>query len=230
MGPDQEGIGQVVMIGNNEFPIVGIVADVRHSSLAEEAGLEMYLLVSQGFGWSTLDLVVRSSRPLESLAGDVRATLQAFDPTLPTGDYRALGELVDRAVSPRRFILVLLGVFAQIALLLAALGIYGVVSYSVSQQYPEIGIRMALGATAGRVRLRIVTRTVRLVAVGLGIGLVATLVVSRMVASLLYGVRPTDPLTITAVIVILTLVSVLAGFIPAYRASRIDPMSVIRSA
>jgi len=228
--PDQSALGKILLVGSAEVDVVGIVSDVRHSSLEEGAGMEMYLPMAQGWGWPTLDMVVRSSRPVESLAPDVRSTLRTFDASMPTGDFRPLTDLVDRAVSPRRFILLLLGAFAQIALLLAALGVYGVVSYSVSQQYQEIGIRMALGATAGDVRTRIVGRTVGLVSIGLGIGLVGTLAMARLVASMLYGVEPTDPFTIATILVVLTAVSAVAGFIPAHRAARIDPISVINAA
>lgn len=138
--------------------------------------------------------------------------------------------MVDLAVSPRRFIPLLIGAFAQMALLLAALGIYGVVSYSVSQQAPEIGIRMVLGATAARVQARIVARTLTLVAIGIVIGLAGALALSRFLGSLLYGISPTDPLTFAAMVCVLVLISIVAGYLSARRASRIDPVSVIRTA
>jgi ABC-type lipoprotein release transport system permease subunit len=219
------------MLGeNSEWRVVGVVANVRHSSLEEEAGLEMYMPIRQQSNWASLELVVRTNLPPESVAPGVRTALRAVDPRLPTSDYQTLDQIVDRSVSPRRFILLLIGAFAVTALLLASIGIYGVVSYSVSQQTQEIGIRMAMGASAAQVQGRIVVKTLILTSVGILVGMVGAFMVSRLMASLLYGVGPTDPLTFVAMTLLLTLISVLAGHLPARRASRIDPMSVLRSA
>ena len=227
--PDQDPIGRNILIGR-PWRVVGVVSDVRHSSLEEEAGLEMYLPVMQQGGGFALDLVIRSEQPLESLAPRVAATLRSLDPTLPTGDYRTLQEIIDLAVSPRRFIMLLISAFALIALFLACLGIYGVVSYSVSQQTQEIGIRIALGATAARVQLRVIVKTLILAAAGIVLGLIGSLALSRLIESLLYGVSPTDTVTMVAMILLMALISIAAGYLPALRASRIDPMSVIGSA
>jgi ABC-type antimicrobial peptide transport system permease subunit len=137
---------------------------------------------------------------------------------------------VDRAVSPRRFILFLIGAFAATALVLASLGIYGVVSYSVSQRAQEIGIRMALGASASQLQWRIIIETLALTSIGIVLGTIASFGLSRLIASLLYEVSPTDPLTFVSMMVLLTVVATLAGHLPARRASRIDPMSVLGSA
>ena len=228
--PDREPIGQVVLIGRGEWHIVGVVANVRHGSLEEEAGSEMYMPVTQQRDWGSLELVVRTKKPPELIAPDMRAALHAVDSGLPASDFQTLGQIVDRAVSPRRFILLLIGAFATTALLLASLGIYGVVSYSVSQRAQEIGIRMALGASASHVQRRIVVETLALTAVGILIGTIASLGLSRLMASLLYDVSPTDPLTFVAMMLLLTVISALAGHLPARRASRIDPMSVLGSA
>lgn len=228
--PDRDPIGRVVLIGRTEWRIVGVVANVRHGSLEAEPGLEMYMPITQQTDWGSLELVVRTKNPPESLAADLRAALLAIDSNLPTRDFQTLGQIVDRAVSPRRFILFLIGAFAGTALLLASLGIYGVVSYSVSQQAREIGIRMALGASATRLRWRIAAKTLTLTTAGISIGTLASLAASRLMASLLYEISPTDPLTLVAVMVLLTLISVAAGHLPARRASRIDPMSVLGSA
>ncbi len=185
--PDDEPIGQNILLGG-PIRVVGVVSNVRHSSLEEDSGLEMYLpIMQQGGDGFALDLVIRSEQPLESIAPHISATLRGIDSTLPTGDFRPLEEIVDLAVSPRRFILLLISAFALIALFLASLGIYGVVSYSVSQQTREIGM------------------------------------------SMLYGVSPTDPITLGVMVSVLALLSVVAGFLPAFRASRIDPISVINS-
>jgi predicted permease len=228
--PDRDPIGQVVLIGRGEWHIVGVVANVRHSSLEEEAGAEMYMPITQQRDWGSLELVIRTKKPPELIAPDVRTALHAVDSGLPASDFQTLGQIVDRAVSPRRFILLLIGAFAATALLLATLGIYGVVSYSVSRRAQEIGIRMALGASANHVQWRIVLETLALTAVGILLGAIASFVLSRLIASLLYEVSPTDPLTFVSMMVLLTVIATLAGHLPASRASRIDPMSVLGSA
>jgi ABC-type antimicrobial peptide transport system permease subunit len=148
---------------------------------------------------------------------------------MPTDDFRTLTSVVDQAVSPRRFILVLLGAFAGTALLLAALGIYGVLSYTVSQKIPEIGIRMALGETGGKVLGRIVIRTMTLAGIGLAVGTLGSLAVSRLIASMLYGVGATDPVTFGVMAMILLSVAGLAGYLPARRAAGTDPVRAMRA-
>jgi predicted lysophospholipase L1 biosynthesis ABC-type transport system permease subunit len=230
--PGQDATGQTVLLngGEEEWQVVGVVADVRHQSLEEASGLEAYMPMTQQLDWGTLEMVVRSSLPPPSLVRQVRAALLAIDPTMPNGDFQALDAIVDRAVSPRRFILLLLGAFAGTALLLAALGIYGVLSYSVTQRTPEIGIRMALGESGARVLGRVMGRTMALASVGVVIGAVASLAAARLLGSLLYGVAPTDALTFAAVAAILLLVAALAGYLPARRAARTDPMVSLQSA
>jgi predicted permease len=228
--PDRDPIGQIVFTGDGEWHIVGVVANVRHSSLEEEAGSEMYMPITQQRDWGSLELVVRTKKQPELIAPDVRAALSAVDSGLPTSDFQTLGQIVDRAVSPRRFILFLIGAFAATALVLASLGIYGVVSYSVSQRAQEIGIRMALGASASQLQWRIIIETLALTSIGIVLGTIASFGLSRLIASLLYEVSPTDPLTFVSMMVLLTVVATLAGHLPARRASRIDPMSVLGSA
>jgi ABC-type antimicrobial peptide transport system permease subunit len=140
-----------------------------------------------------------------------------------------LQELVDKAASPRRFVVVLLVGFAAFALILASLGIYAVISYSVTQRQLEIGIRMALGASPATVRRLVLRDTLRLAVLGVALGIVGALVLARLVASLLFGVTPTDPLTFAAVVAVLTSVAALAGYLPAARAARIEPMSALRT-
>ncbi len=221
-------MGQFLDLYGNELEVVGVAADVRHRSLEQGSGIEMYLPMTQrGFG--QLHMVVRSSLPPHSLFSGVRAAIQANDPTMPTGDFRTVDAVVDLAVSPRRFTLLLLGSFAGTALLLAALGIYGVLSYLVSQRIPEIGIRMALGETGGQVLGRMVLRTMTLAVFGVAIGGVGSIIVSRLLVSLLYGVAPTDALTFVSVVGLLLSVSALAGFLPGWRASKTDPMVALRA-
>jgi predicted permease len=225
--PGLDPINQVLELYNGDWRVVGVVANVRHTSLEEEGRSEMYLPITQHTDWGAVELVTRSEVPPETLVNVVRATLRAADPTLPTDGYQTLEEVVDRAVSPRRFILLLLDAFALTALLLASLGIYGVLSYSVSRRAPEIGIRMALGASAAQVQRRVLARTLALTSAGVIIGLAGAIWLTRLVESLLYGVEATDPLTYAAVIIMLGVIAGLAGYLPARRASHIDPMAVL---
>ncbi len=223
-------VGQFLLFGGGgpEWEIVGVVGDTRHSSLEEEPSIEMYFPMGQR-SWPTLEMVVRSPLPPEALTGPVAGAIRATDPSMPTGDFRTLDSMVDRAISPRKFTLLLLGGFAGAALLLAALGIYGVLSYIVSQRIPEIGIRMALGQSGGQVLGQVVGRTLLLAGVGAGIGAVGALAASRLMASLLYGVEPTDPATFLLMTAGLLGVAALAGFLPARRAARTDPMVALRA-
>jgi ABC-type antimicrobial peptide transport system permease subunit len=205
-----------------------VVGDVRHSSLEQAGSSEMYLPVSQ-IGSGSVELVVRTKLPPEAAAPGVRAALRKVDASLPTAEFRTLEDIVDRAVSPRRFVVMLLGGFALLALFLASLGIYGVVSYSVNQRTQEIGIRMALGASAGHVQFRVLRETVGLALMGTLVGVVGSIGVARLLESLLFGVKPGDAVTFLAMTLVLTSVAALAGYLPARRASRIDPMSALRS-
>jgi ABC-type antimicrobial peptide transport system permease subunit len=155
--------------------------------------------------------------------------LHEIEPNLPTEEFQQLNDLIDRSVSPRRFMTFLLGGFAAGALLLAIIGIYGVVSYSVTQRMQEIGIRMALGASPAEVQRRILFDTISLVSLGLGIGVVVALAMTRLAQSLLYKLEPTDPLTFAITVTVLLMSGAAAGLIPAFRASRVDPTTVLRA-
>jgi ABC-type antimicrobial peptide transport system permease subunit len=174
-------------------------------------------------------LVIRTTLPLAELAPPVRRALRELDPTLPANEFHNLQDLVDRAVSPRRFVVVLLAAFSAFALVLASLGIYAVVSYSVNQRKREIGIRMALGARAGDVQARIVRQTLTLAAIGVTLGMAGSWAFARTIGSLLYGVTSTDPIAFAAMLAVLTTVAATAGYLPARRASRIDPSTVLRA-
>ena len=222
-------LGRTVISGDTEYRVVGIAADVRHVSLEQDSGLEMYLPMTQNGDFNTLDLMVRSDLPEASLVSGVTAALQAIDPAMPATDYQSLDAIIDRTVSPRRFTLSILGAFAGTALVLAALGIYGVLSYSVSERVPEIGIRMALGESQSRVLGRVVGKTMWLAGLGVGAGVAGSFGISRILESLLYGVQPTDPPTLLSMVLILLSVSALAGLVPGLRASRTDPSQALRS-
>ena len=220
--PGREAVGQTALVGGDEHRVVGVVADVKHSNLEEPSGMEIYLSVWRADGRSA-DLVMRTRRRVEALAPDVRRTLRALDPTMPVSDIRSLEQFVERAVSPRRFFVWLLG-----ALLLAALGIYGVVSHAVTQQTREIGIRMALGASASGVHLDVLRRVLTLAGTGLALGLAGSVVVGRGMQAMLYGVSGLDPLTFAGMATALLLTAGAAGYVPARRASMVDPMVALR--
>jgi predicted permease len=227
--PDRDAIGQQTRIfGRDPWRVVGVVGNVRHSSLEEEGSSELYLPITQA-GSSSVDMVVRTKLPPEAIASSVRAAMSKVDASLPTADFRTLDGVVEQAVSPRRFIVLLLSGFAGLALVLASLGIYGVVNYSVSQRTQEIGIRMALGASAATVQLNVLRQTLMLALAGALIGIAVSTVAARLMASLLYGVQPGDIATFSGMLIVLTLVAAVAGYVPAWRASRIDPMSALRA-
>ncbi len=226
--PGQNAVGQM-MTQDGGRRVVGVVGDVHHGGPERSSGLEMYLPMRQKLDYFAMRLVVRTALPPGSLAAGIRTALRPIDPNLPVTEFQTLQGLVDKAVSPRRFLVILLTGFAGFALLLASLGIYALISYWVNQRTREIGIRMALGATAGLVRRQVLTKTLRLALTGVALGTVASLALTRWLESLLFGTTPTDPAVFAGVIVLLCAVALLAGYIPARRASRIDPMIALRT-
>ena len=226
--PGKNAVGQILLNGQREWRVVGIAGNVRHSSLEEEAGMEMYMPITQQRDFLSLELVIRTKLPPEQFAASVRAAVRAIDPTVPASDLRPLEVLVDRAISPRRFIVFLVGAFAAAALFLASLGIYGVVSYSVNQRSQEIGIRMALGASPAGVQARVVGGTLALAGAGVVLGLAASLALSKLLSSMLYGVTATDPVTFGGTVMLLLALAAVAGYLPARRAARVDPNTVLR--
>ncbi|MGB6868103.1 MAG: ABC transporter permease [Acidobacteriaceae bacterium] len=228
--PGQDPIGRIAEAGGADVQVIGVIADVHESTVEGGGGWQMYLPVTAPqFGPEGADLVVRSALPAGTLAGSVMATLRGIDPGQPATQLRPLQALVDHSMSPRRFFVLLVGIFAGLGLLLAALGIYGVIAYSVTRQTQEIGIRMALGASRGRVQRAVLGRTLGLVSAGLVVGMFASLAASRGIASLLYGTEPTDWVTYVGMAVLLLAVAVVAGYLPARRASRVDPLVALRT-
>jgi len=226
--PGRDAIGQPAQTGSTKFTVVGVVADVRQSSLDETPATQMYLPYARGSGVSS-ELIVRSTLPASSLVASLRSALKDVDPTMSISEVRPLKDLVDRAVSPRKFLLSLLAGFAGVGLLLASLGIYGVISYGVAQRVQEIGVRMALGATAGNVQGQVLRETMRLAVAGIVLGLVASVALARLIATLLYDTSPADPITFAATAALLLTVAAAAGYVPALRASRVDPMTALRA-
>ncbi len=213
----------------NGTMVIGVVGNVRHGSLEEAGRNEMYLNYHQSDDWSGMEMVVRSSRPAEALAREVRAALTAYDPTLPSGDYYELERLIDNAVAPRRLTTQLLGFFSVLALILAALGLYGVIAYTVVQRTQEIGIRMAIGAQRRDVLNLVVGGGLKLVVVGLVIGLVGAFALTRVLTSLLFGITAHDPLVFAGNAGLLILIGMLACVVPALRATRVNPIIALRA-
>jgi putative ABC transport system permease protein len=203
--------------------IVGIVADVRHRALERAPQPEYYTPHAQ-FPVRNMILAVRSSQDPRSLTTSIRREIQSVDPDQPIANVRTLEQVVGESVAPRRLSVVLLGVFAGVAVLLAAVGIYGVMSFLVVQRTHEIGVRMALGAQRADVLKLVIGRALRLVAVGTAIGLIMALLSTSSLRALLYSVSAFDASTFVAVTLVLSFVALAASYIPALRATRADPM------
>jgi len=210
------------------FTVIGVVGDVRHSGPEIPSGGEMYLSMQQELSYSW-DMLVRTRLPVATLTADLRNALHDVDATLPLMKVRPMQTLVDRTLSSRRLLASLIGGFSAIAIGLAALGLYGVISYMVSQQTKEIGIRLAMGASPATVQWRIVQPTMRLALGGLILGVGGTIAAGRLLQSLLYGISADDGITYVVALGTVLACTVVAGYIPARRASRIDPMVALRT-
>jgi predicted permease len=228
--PGEDAVGKTLRdVCGADRRVAGVVGDVRHLALEQGSGNELYLPMRQCGDQPSADLVLRSAMPPAALASAIRTALSPIAPNLVSNDIRTVQQIVDRSVSPRRFIVLLLAGFAAFALLLAALGIYGLISYSVNQRTREIGIRIAIGASASEVQRSIVLQTLRLASVGMAIGVSASWLVAESASSLLFGVTARDPGTFIGMLTVLALVATAAGYLPARRGSRIDPMVALRS-
>ena len=225
--PNGDAIGQVIDAGGNKARVVGTIPDVHLTSVEGQPDWQVYYPQAQQDTEGAF-LVIRSKVPPAQLASSVMHDLREINPAQSAVPLRPIQEFVDHAVSPRRFFVLLVGSFAGLGLLLAALGIYGVISYSVTRQTLEIGSRMALGATALRVQFGVIFRTMWLALIGIAVGAVLSLVVASLISAMLFNTAPTDPATFIAMVALLTVVAVLAGYIPARRASRVNPMVALR--
>jgi putative ABC transport system permease protein len=234
--PGEDPIGKTIQLGWGRGPgkptaggeVVGIVGDVKDEGLAEANPPAIYMPYRQ---WpvSFMAVVVKTALPPASLGDAVRAEVGAIDPNLPISNVRTLDTIVAKSISQQRFYMLLLAIFAAVALVLAAIGIFGVLSYAVSQRTREIGIRMALGAPGGSVIGLIVRQAMLLVAAGVAAGTGLALLLSRTISRMLFSVTPTDPATFASVAALLALVALCASYLPARRATRVDPIVALRS-
>jgi putative ABC transport system permease protein len=232
--PNENPIGKRINLGNNDpkgqpvwWEIVGVAANVRSLELREEATPEFYLSALQD-SWRNMFVVVRTSVEPTSVAGSIRLAAAEVDKSAAVSDVKTMDRIVSDAVTQPRFNLFLLGLFSGIALLLSAAGIYGVTAYGVTQRTHEFGIRMALGAQVGDVLKMILRQGMLLISVGIVIGLLASFALTRLLRSLLFGVTVTDPLTFVGITFLLGLVALLACYIPARRATKVDPLVALR--
>ena len=213
--------------------VIGVLKDVKQAGVGEQAGTELYMLYDQapavtGFATGNLNIALRVEGDPDALAASIRRIVREADPTLPIVKYRSMDEVFADAVARPRFLTTLLSSFAGLALLLAAIGTYGILSYSVTERRQEIGIRMALGASRGSVLAIILRYGLIVTTIGLVIGLAASAALTRLLQAQLFNVKPIDPLTMVAVTVFIGLVAIVACLIPARRATKVDPMIVLR--
>jgi putative ABC transport system permease protein len=208
--------------------VVGVVARVKQERLSERGGIvQAYMPALQGT-IPGMAVVMKTTLEPKTLIASARRQVLALDPEQPISDVRTLTELRDNSLAAERLNLTLLTIFAAVALLLAAIGLYGVISYAATQRTQEIGIRMALGASRGAVLKLVVGQGMTLALIGVAIGLAASFALTRQVKTLLFDVSATDPLTFGAVAALMTLVALLACFVPARRATKVDPLVALR--
>ncbi len=234
---NQDPIGQQVRRGFGDdspwLTVVGVIEDIKHDGVAADPGTEVYFLHEQdqrarNVAAGSVYVAVRSLLPLEALAPQFRRVVAELDPTIPVTEVRTMDEAIGQAISQPRFLLLLVGLMAGLALALAAVGIYGILAYLVAERNREFGVRMALGATRRDVVRLVVGRGLGATLVGLSIGVVCALSMAHLLTSLLFGVTPNDPTTLAGVCALLLLVAVIACIVPAWRASRVSPSAALR--
>jgi putative ABC transport system permease protein len=229
--PNEDPIGHRMTIGYNSSgprEIVGVVADVAQSDLAEPPPLEMYTPFPQT-PWPFLAVIARTDGDPATLAGSLRAAVARIDPNQPAADIRTMDEYVARTVAAPRFTALLFAGFAGLAVLFAAFGLFSVMAYTVAQRRRELGIRMALGASPASLGSLVLSQAMRMGLAGIGVGLAGALAATRLLRSLLYGIGAGDPATFAAVAVLLLAVVAAAAYLPARLATRVDPMIALRT-
>jgi predicted permease len=222
-------LGQRITLENyKDLEIVGVVADAKYRNLKEAAPQTVYLPFSQYNTPGERTLSVRAAGDPGVLIAAIRQEVRNLDPNLPVFNIKTFADQINQSVSRERLVALLSSFFGLFALLLASLGLYGVMAYAVTRRTRELGIRMALGARAGDVRWLIVRETMLLVLIGIAIGLPVALLATRVTEGLLFGLTPNDPLTITLATLLLVAIAALAGYLPARRASQVDPLLALR--
>jgi predicted permease len=237
--PDQDPIGRQIKWGIEEsrapwMTIVGVVGDVNQSALGTEVIAQTYEPIEQQPNgpvnfYRRLNLIVRANGDPAAVLSAIRGAMRRLDPELPLSDSMTVVDVVSESVKPQRFSMTVVGLFALVALGLAAIGIYGVLAHAVSQQTHDIGVRMALGANASDVMWSVLRRALALMAIGVAIGIAGALALTRVMAGMLYEVRPTDGATFAAAALLLAALAVAASLIPAWRATRVDPLIALRA-
>jgi predicted permease len=226
--PNNDPIGHLLDTSKDGGRIVGVVDDVHEESTEGDTGWQIYYPNTQATP-NAAELVLRTTLPPATLAGSVLRTLRDINPKQTVAEFKPIQTLVNHANSSRQFFMLLVAAFAALGILLAALGIYGVISYSVNQRTKEIGVRMALGATRSQVQISVLAKTFRLAVIGIGVGAIASLLVSRAIAALLFNTAPSDPIAFGGMVVLIGTVALLAGYLPARRASHVNPMVALRN-
>ena len=231
--PNEDPVGKRIAAGRvrsdeDWMNVVGVVKDVRQFELTAEPRPQMYLSYRQAGFFAPTDLVVKTDVDPASMAATVRKAVWEIDKDQPVSNIRTMEEILGESIARQRFSMLLLAIFAGVALVLAAVGIYGVMSYSVAQRTHEIGIRMALGAQTGAVLKLAVGYGMKLVIIGIVVGLIAAFALTRVMATLLFGITATDPTTFTLISLLLVLVAAIASYIPARRATKVDPIVALR--
>jgi putative ABC transport system permease protein len=211
----------------NEAEIIGIVGDVKNNGIKSATEMAIYFPQSQ-FAYRSMNVVVRTQSNPMSIVGAVRNAVWSLDSNMPISNMKTMEQTLSDSIAPQRFTLTLLGLFAALSLALAGVGIYGVMSYTTAQRTREVGVRMALGASRSDITSLVMKQVVTLAATGVAIGLAGAFGLTRLMATLIFGVSATDPLAFTAVSMLLAGVALLAGYIPAYRATKVDPMTALR--
>jgi putative ABC transport system permease protein len=229
--PNEDPIGKTIRVEMFDDPyptqIIGIVGDARYDSLTEAVEPMVYF-PHPDLTYSFMTLAIRTDNDPAAITPAVRDVIRNLDPEQPISDVRTLNQVMADTLGRARFNTLLLGLFAGLATLLAGVGIFGVMNYSVTLRTREIGIRMALGAQPGQVLMLVLKQGLLLTTVGIGIGLGGALLLTRLISGLLFGVAATDPMTFAAIVVLLAVVSLIACYIPARRATRVDPLVGLR--
>jgi putative ABC transport system permease protein len=207
--------------------IVGVVGDTKTGSLTGEGDMQIYVPHAQDAHWNFMGLVIRTTSDPAAFAKTLRREVQAIDKDQPVYNVRTMDDVVANSLGTRRVSMQLFAVFAIAALVLAAIGVYGVMAYTVTQRTQEIGIRMALGAQRGDVLVLVVRQGMTLALIGVVVGLTGALALTRVIENLLYGVTATDPATFVAIPLLLAAVSFFACYLPARRAARLDPIKAL---